>query len=77
MEGKVINAANLSFILRDWSQSSGMRLDIVEEHTFGMFIKKQAVYVVLGYIAREQRNGYGLTQRVSGARARSRRESII
>jgi hypothetical protein len=46
-----------------------MRLDSVEEHTFGMFVKKQAVYVVLEYVAREQRNGYGLTQGVSGARA--------
>jgi hypothetical protein len=42
-----------------------MRLDSVEEHTFGMFVRKQAVYVDLGYIAKEQGNGYGVSQGVT------------
>lgn len=42
-----------------------MRLDSEWEHTFGIFIGKQAVYVVLGYIAKEQRNGYGVSQGVT------------
>jgi hypothetical protein len=42
-----------------------MRLDNEQEHTFGMFIGKQAVYVVLGYIAKEQRSGYGVSQGVT------------
>jgi len=42
-----------------------MRLDGVQEQTFGMFIRKQVVYVVLGYIAREQRNGYGVSEGVT------------
>ena len=42
-----------------------MRLDNEQGHTFGMFIGKQGVYVVLGYIANEQRNGYGVSQGVT------------
>lgn len=45
----------------------------MQEHTFGMFIRKQAVYVVLGYIAKEQRNGYGVSQGVTGRRVSSPR----
>jgi hypothetical protein len=65
VDGKVINSANLSLILRDWSQSLRMRLDGAQEHTFGMIIRKKAVYVVLGYNAKEQRNGYGVSQGVT------------